>query len=296
MTQTPLLTRAVSDPCTPLRILASCADGPGIVAEVSSSFAAIGANIRESSQFTTGPSDGRLFLRIVVDMPLSAVGKANEAMRRIATQFAMDYRLWPEDQRKRMVVLCSTADHCLLELLWRSQTGDLPVDIPLVISNHRVLESAVAQFDVPFVHVPAVSGDRAHSEKAILDLIQQSGADFVALARYMQILTDQFLNDASVPIINIHHSLLPAFVGAQPYKRAYERGVKIIGATAHYATPELDAGPIIAQDVDHVGHNEDVPALQRRGKNIESTVLARAVGLHIQDRVQVHENRTIIHA
>ncbi|MFE4667010.1 formyltetrahydrofolate deformylase [Streptomyces sp. NPDC056716] len=291
---TPIRSATARDRTT-LRLRASCDDGPGIVAAISSALAELGANIRESSQFSTDPRGGRFFLRLVVDVPTGEADRARERMGEIAGDLKMDHQIWPAHRRKRMAVLCSRGDHCVLDLLWRTRNADLEADIPVVISNHDRLRDQVEHFGVPFVHIPASPADREKSEAAILDALREADVDFVVLARYMQILTDGFLERVGVPVINIHHSLLPAFVGAQPYRRAYERGVKVIGATAHYATPELDAGPIIAQDVEQVGHTDNAAALQKRGKDIEREVLARAVALHIEDRVQVHENRTIIH-
>jgi formyltetrahydrofolate deformylase len=213
----------------------------------------------------------------------------------VAHDLKMDLEVWPAARRKRVALMCSTADHCVLDLLWRAQTGDLGADIPIVISNHDKLRSQVEAFGVPFVHIPATPANRRDAEMQILARLVEARVDLVVMARYMQILTDDFLLDLGTPVINIHHSLLPAFIGAEPYRRAYERGVKIIGATAHYATPELDEGPIIAQGVENVEHTDDAAAMQRRGKNIERTVLANAVALHVEDRVHVHANRTIIH-
>ncbi|MGW6459378.1 formyltetrahydrofolate deformylase [Streptomyces sp. NPDC055078] len=283
-----------SQPSTTLRIRASCDDRPGIIAKLSTALTGLGCNIRESHQFSTDPGEGAFFLRLVVDTPGDLADSVIERVEQVAAELKMEYRIWPADRRKRMAVLCSTADHCVLDLLWRSQNEDLHADIPVVISNHDKLRAAVEDFGVPYHHVPA-DPDRARSESRILHLLREAEVDFVVLARYMQILTDGFLDRVGVPVINIHHSLLPAFVGAQPYRRAYERGVKVIGATAHYATPELDAGPIIAQDIEHVGHTDDAATMARRGKNIERAVLARAVELHAEDRVHVHQNRTIIH-
>jgi formyltetrahydrofolate deformylase len=280
---------------TTLRLLASCLDSPGIVAALTSDLADVGANIRELSQFITDANNGTFFLRLMVDVPGSSVHRAESAIQRASVNFGMEYSLWPTSRRKRMAILCSTGDHCVLDLLWRAQNGDLAVDVPVVISNHELLREPVQRFDVPFVHVPATAANRTQAEARLLDVVRTHHVDFVVLARYMQILTDDFLHHVGCPVINIHHSLLPAFIGAQPYQRAFERGVKIIGATAHYATPELDAGPIIEQDVEHVGHTDDAAAMQRRGKNLERTVLARAVALHVEDRVHVHHNRTILH-
>ncbi|WP_051792128.1 formyltetrahydrofolate deformylase [Amycolatopsis jejuensis] len=278
-----------------LRIRASCADRPGLVSALSTALSELGCNIRESSQFSTEPEGGAFFLRLVVDVRPGKADAVHARLAQLAETLDLEYQVWPAARRKRMAVLCSTSDHCVLDLLWRARNDDLAVDIPLVISNHDKLRSAAEHFGVPYHYVPADPENRKRPEAQILDLLRESAVDFVVLARYMQILTDDFLDRARVPVINIHHSLLPAFVGAQPYRRAYERGVKIIGATAHYATPELDAGPIIAQDVEHVGHTDDAATMAKRGKNIERTVLARAVELHVEDRVHVHRNRTIIH-
>jgi len=187
----------------------------------------------------------------------------------------------------------SREDHCLLDLLWRWRRRELHCEIALVISNHTDSASDVATFGVRYEHVPVVKGEKPAAEATMLELL--SGQfDLVVLARYMQILSGDFLRGVGCPVINIHHSFLPAFAGADPYRRAQERGVKVIGATAHYVTEELDAGPIIEQDVTRVTHREGVDALVRIGRDVERTVLARAVNLHLEDRVLVHENRTVV--
>ncbi|WP_240437502.1 formyltetrahydrofolate deformylase [Sciscionella marina] len=289
------VTNAATRRCARMRIRVTGGDRPGLVATLTGVLHEQGGNIRESSQFSTDPDDGAFFLRMVVDVSHDTVDAFSERVRQVVAELGMTCELRSADRRKRMVVLCSTGDHCVLDLLWRTQTDDLHADVPLVVSNHDKLRTPVEQFDVPFYYVPADPTDRSRSERRILDLIGSADADVVVLARYMQILSEDFLQHLGVPVINIHHSLLPAFVGAQPYRRAYERGVKIIGATAHYATPELDAGPIIAQGVENVGHTADAAAMAKLGRNVEQTVLARAVRLHVDDRVQVHRNRTIIH-
>jgi formyltetrahydrofolate deformylase len=185
-----------------------------------------------------------------------------------------------------MAVLVSREDHCLLDLLWRHRRGELDAEIPLVASNHPDHAADVAGFGIPYHHVPHPN------EPELLELLR--GADLVVLARYMRILSGEFLDRLAVPVINIHHSFLPAFAGASPYQRAFERGVKIIGATAHYVTEELDAGPIIEQDVARVSHRESPETMMRLGRDIERTVLARAVGWHLADRVLVHGNRTVV--
>lgn len=194
---------------------------------------------------------------------------------------------------KRMAILVSTSDHCLLELLWRHRRGELPVSIPMVISNHTNTAEDVRSFGVPFFHVPSAGPDKSAAEDEILKLLA-GNVDFVVLARYMQILSPEFLDRAGVPLINIHHSFLPAFVGAAPYRKAKERGVKLIGATSHYVTKDLDEGPIIEQDVARVTHAHSAADLQARGAYVERAVLSRAVQWHAEDRIIRHGNQTIV--
>ena len=205
----------------------------------------------------------------------------------------MDVRFAYASERKRVALLASREDHCLLDLLWRRRRGELDADVVAVVSNHPEHAADVAGFGVPFHHVPVPPGGKDEAEARMLELLAGE-VDLVVLARYMQILSRGFLDRLGVPVINIHHSFLPAFVGADPYRRARERGVKIIGATAHYVTEELDAGPIIEQDVARVSHRESVEQLERIGRDIERVVLARAVNWHLEDRVLVHENRTVV--
>jgi formyltetrahydrofolate deformylase len=212
----------------------------------------------------------------------------------VGERFAMDVQFTRADVPKRMAILVSREEHCLLDLLWRRRRGDLFAEIPLVISNHEDARGDVEAFGVPFVHIPNTRTRRAEAEEAMLE--QLAGVDLVVLARYMQILSGDFLARLGAPMINIHHSFLPAFAGAAPYERAFERGVKIIGATAHYVTEELDAGPIIEQDVERVTHADDVQALRRVGADIERSVLARAVRWHLEDRVVLDGSRTIVFA
>jgi formyltetrahydrofolate deformylase len=204
----------------------------------------------------------------------------------------MSWRLWDTAQRKRLAILVSRYDHCLLDLLWRWQRGEIEADVVVVASNHPDLRGAVEGFGLPYHHVP-VNDSKAESEAELLKLLKD-GCDLVVLARYMQLLSKEFLDHVGVPLINIHHSFLPAYPGAEPYERARERGVKLIGATAHYVTEELDAGPIIEQDVIRVSHRDHVETLRRRGADIERTVLARAVEWHCEDRVLVHGNTTVV--
>ncbi|HWV48990.1 MAG TPA: formyltetrahydrofolate deformylase, partial [Microbacterium sp.] len=269
------------------RLLIACDDQPGIVAAVAGVLAEHGANIISLDQHSTDSEGGRFFQRTVIHLPgLSAARPALEAsIQDVADRFGMEWSLHDVSRRKRVAIFVSKYDHCLMELLWRAQRGQLDIDITMVISNHPDLAESVRNFGVPFVHIP--SGDKQTMEQRQLDLLQ-GNVDLVVLARYMQILTDTFIEQLGAPVINIHHSFLPAFIGANPYARAKERGVKLIGATAHYATADLDEGPIIEQDVTRVTHSESAAELQSRGADVERLVLARAVQWHAEDRVIVH--------
>jgi formyltetrahydrofolate deformylase len=280
------------------RLLVSSADRRGIVAAVSALLARHGANIVESDQHSTHPTDGRFFMRMVFDLPdlAARLGELREAFERdVAVPFEMAWRIVPVGERRRMVVLASREPHCLLDLLWRHRSGELDVDVPCVISNHPDHREAVEALGLLYVHVPVAPGTKPKSEREILDLVRGE-ADFAVLARYMQILSGAFLDEVAMPIINIHHSFLPAFAGAQPYRQAFERGVKIIGATAHYVTEELDAGPIIEQDVVRVTHRAGIDELARLGADIERIVLARAVRWHIEDRIIADGGKTVVFA
>jgi formyltetrahydrofolate deformylase len=278
------------------RLLISCADRPGIVAAVSRFLAGAGANIVSSSQHSTGPQGGQFFMRMEFILALDAQARTafeDEFARCVGDEFEMTWSMWDAARRRRVAILVSRREHCLLDLLWRWRSGELPADIALVVSNHPDLQSDVEAFGLPFRHVATAAGNRAASERQLLELLA-GRVDLVVLARYMQILSGEFLAQLRSPVINIHHSFLPAFAGAEPYQRAKERGVKLIGATAHYVTEELDAGPIIEQDVIRVAHRDDVQTLVRRGADIERTVLARAVQWHCEDRVLVHAGTTIV--
>jgi len=278
------------------RLLISCPDRPGIVAAVSGFLFAHGANIVSSDQHSLDPEGGRFFMRMEFTTEAADLGReelGTEFAREVGDGLGMDWRLSFADTPKRMAVLVSGQEHCLLELLWRNRRGELDARIELVASNHPDLEPDVAAFGIPFHHVPVTPGDKPGAERALLELLA-GRIDVVVLARYMQILSGDFLERVNAPLINIHHSFLPAFAGADPYRRAERRGVKIIGATAHYVTEELDAGPIIHQDVAHVSHRDGVPELERLGADIERAVLARAVKLHVDDRVLVHEGKTVV--
>ena len=275
------------------RLLITCPDRHGIVAAVAGFLAAGGANIVHSDQHSTDPEGGMFFMRMAFtgQAPIDALGAAFG--EEIAARFGMDWRLEDAARPKRVAILVSREDHCLLDLLWRRGRGELHADLGLVISNHPDHAEAVASFRVPYEHVPVTAGEKERAEQRMLELLG-GRFDLVVLARYMQILSRGFLEGVGAPLINIHHSFLPAFAGAHPYQQAYDRGVKVIGATAHYVTEELDAGPIIEQDVAHVTHRDDVGSLTRIGRDIERTVLARAVARHLEDRVLVHEGRTVV--
>ncbi|MDR4998273.1 formyltetrahydrofolate deformylase [Brevibacillus sp. FSL K6-0770] len=276
------------------RMLISCPDRAGIVAAVSNFLFQQGANIVQSDQYTTDPETGRFFMRIEFD--LINLEERFEAIKaefsQVAESFSMDWSLVEANKRKKVALFVSKEDHCLLELLWRWKSGELHADISVVVSNHPDMQETVESFGIPYRCIPVMKDNKPQAEQEQLEAAE--GVDLIVLARYMQILSPRFLTDYAMRIINIHHSFLPAFVGAKPYEQAYRRGVKLIGATAHYVTEELDAGPIIEQDVQRVSHQEDVEALKQLGRQVERTVLARAVRWHLEDRVLVYGNKTIV--
>jgi formyltetrahydrofolate deformylase len=215
------------------------------------------------------------------------------AFAELAERFSMDWRISYARHRRRVALMASRADHCLLDLLWRWRRGELDMETICVISNHDLLRDEVEALGVPFLHFPVTQETKPQAEARVLDALAGE-ADLVVLARYMQILSRDFLARVGCPVINIHHSFLPAFAGAEPYRHAYERGVKLIGATAHYVTEDLDEGPIIEQDVERVGHRYTVEDLERVGRDLERIVLARAVRREVDDQILVHEGRTIV--
>jgi formyltetrahydrofolate deformylase len=277
-----------------MRLVVSCADRPGIVAAVSRFLFEAGANIVRSDQYSSDPEGGTFFLRTEFTLESAALDGLGERFGlSVAEPMRMTWRLWNSGRPKRVAVLVSREDHCLHELLWRWRRGELDAEVVLVASNHSSLRDAVAAYGLPYHHVPVSAGAKSAAEAELLTVLA-GRCDLVVLARYMQILSGDFLDGVGVPLINIHHSFLPAFAGAEPYRRARERGVKLIGATAHYVTEELDAGPIIEQDVIRVRHDHDVAMLTRLGADIERTVLARAVRWHCEDRVLRHGNTTVV--
>ena len=277
-------------------LLIRCADRPGIVAAVSTFLFRHGANVVDLDQHSTEELPGTYFMRLEfqtegLDRPLDRLGELFGA--EVGTPMGMEWRLASHAERRRVAVLVSRHDHVLLELLWNWRRGDLRVDVPLVLSNHPDLGPSVESFGVPFLHVPNTSGTREEAEARMVAALEGK-VDLLVLARYMQVLSPGFVDRFAGRIINIHHSFLPAFAGADPYRQAYERGVKIVGATAHYVTAVLDAGPIIDQDVARVSHRDSVEDLRALGRDLERRVLARAVRWHCEDRVLVHGNKTIV--
>jgi formyltetrahydrofolate deformylase len=278
-----------------LRLLISCEDRPGIVAAVSGYLAESGANIVRSDQYSTELGGGNFFMRIELTLPSGSYASFAEGFgMTVAEPLHLTWRLWDAARPKRVAILVSRMDQCLLELLWRWRRGELDADIVLVASNHEDLRADVEGFfSLPYYHVPVPKDGKPEAEAKLLELLE-GNCDLVVLARYMQILSGDFLEKVGVPVINIHHSFLPAFAGASPYAQARERGVKLIGATAHYVTEELDAGPIIEQDVVRVSHRDGIAALTREGSYVERAVLARAVQLHCEDRVLRNGNTTVV--
>ncbi|HEX6470069.1 MAG TPA: formyltetrahydrofolate deformylase [Streptosporangiaceae bacterium] len=279
------------------RLLVACPDRPGIVAAISRFLYENGANILESQQYSTDPFGGTFFLRIEFhrDGLSDRLDDMRAGFQGLSDGFSMRWKMTRAAELKRMAIFVSKADHVLQELLWRVHSGELNTDITMVVSNHSDLADTVTTWGIPFHHVPVTKEAKAEAESAQLELLD-GAVDVVVLARYMQILSPAFLAKFTEPIINIHHSFLPAFKGANPYQAAHERGVKLIGATAHYVTAELDAGPIIEQDIVRVDHRQTAADLRRLGRHVERAVLARAVAWHLDDRVIVHQNKTIVFA
>ncbi|MGH0036652.1 MAG: formyltetrahydrofolate deformylase [Myxococcota bacterium] len=278
-----------------MTLLVCCPDRRGLVAALAQLLYGHGANILDADQHTDAIA-GQFFQRIHFDAAEIHTDRLalERAIAEVAERFEMRWALHEARTRKRVALFVSKFDHCFYDLLMRHRAGELPCEIPLVVSNHPDLESIAAQFDIPFHVFPITRDDKREQEERELALLKESEIDLVVLARYMQVLSNEFIEHYPARIINIHHSFLPAFMGGRPYHKAHERGVKLIGATAHYATADLDEGPIIDQDVIRASHRDSVSDLVRKGRDVERIVLARAVRWHLEDRVLVYGNKTVV--
>ena len=277
------------------RLLITCADRSGIVQAVSGYLYHQGANITALDQYATEAQGGTYFMRVEFEVNQLEVRRESLSQSfadTVANRYEMSWQLTVVSDTKKVGVLVSKYDHALLELLWRHARGLLPCDITHVVSNHEDLREAVTGFGIPYTVVKVTKENKADAENQIHEIM--AGNDLLILARYMQILSCEFVEKWPMKVINIHHSFLPAFVGADPYRQAYDKGVKLIGATAHYVTAELDQGPIIEQGVERVSHRYSVADLRELGEDVERNVLARAVRWHLEDRVIVHGNKTIV--
>jgi formyltetrahydrofolate deformylase len=276
-------------------LLVSCADRHGLVAALAQVLTGHGSNILEADQHRSEQA-GQFFQRIRFDLSelLTDRGTLERALNEVARRFGMDLRLYYDAVIPRLAIFVSQYDHCLFDLLWRHRSGELKCSIPLIISNRDDLAEAVAPMGIPFVIFPIGPHDKHEQEAKEIELLEQHHVDVIVLARYMQILSPSFIERFRHRVINIHHSFLPAFAGGKPYHQAAERGVKLIGATAHYATESLDEGPIIEQDVIRTTHKDSIRDLIRKGRDVERNVLGRAVRWHLEHRVLVHQNRTVV--
>ena len=278
-----------------ITLLISCPDQPGIVAAVSRFIFEHKGNIFQSDQHSTDLHDGTFFMRVSCTEDSFTLRQSDliSEFAPIAENFQMQWSVHYSQRPKRAAVLVSKFDHCLTDLLWRWNSGELAMEIPCILSNHPDLEPIAQRYHIPYYHFPIQKEHRQEDQMHMLEFLSGK-VDFLVLARYMQILEPCFVNVYPHKIINIHHSFLPAFIGANPYQQAFERGVKIIGATAHYITENLDEGPIIAQDVIHCNHRDTLDDMVRKGRDVERRVLAEAVRLHTEDRVLMYQNKTIV--
>lgn len=273
-------------------LIFSCRDRIGIVRTLSRFFSEEGANITAADQYSTDPEGGTFFIRMECSFAEDrTLAEVQERFAPVATELDAGWEMFEKEMPLRMGILVSRADHCLHELLYHWYSGDINVTIPFVISNHSIHKALAGHYGIPYYHIPATAEDRKEGD--ILRLVQGK-TDFLVLARYMQILSAEFIRSYAHPIINIHHSFLPSFKGADPYRQAFDRGVKLIGATAHYVTTELDEGPIISQAVKAVTHRDNVDTLRQKGKMIEKDVLVDAVKLHLQHRIIQFKHKTIV--
>jgi formyltetrahydrofolate deformylase len=277
------------------RLLIACPDARGIVAAVARFISEHGGNLLDSDQHTDR-EHGEFFMRVEFDLAGCDLDADNfaAAWSPLAERHAMTWRIRFNGRPMRAAILVGALPHCLHDLLWRCEAGELPIEVPAIISNHEALRPIADHARIPFHHLPIESGGKSDQEAAIRAVLEQQRIDLVVLARYMQVLSPAFVAGWEHRIINIHHSFLPAFAGGDPYRQAYDRGVKLIGATSHYVTEVLDEGPIIAQDVAQVSHRCSVDDLKRVGRDLERTVLARAVRAHIHDRVLVSQHKTVV--
>ncbi|MDG5816923.1 formyltetrahydrofolate deformylase [Chitinispirillales bacterium ANBcel5] len=276
-------------------LLIQCYDQQGIVAKVSDCIFKNGANIIQSDQHSTDPQGGHFFMRIEFCFDTDIINKdeLKKQFGELAKTIDAKWQIHFTTSVMKMGVLVSKQDHCLYDLLYRWKSGDISVNIPFIISNHLKAKELADQFSVPFYHFPIDSSNKEEQEKKILNLVNNS-TDFLVLARYMQILSEQFLTDYKKDVINIHHSFLPSFKGANPYKQAYERGVKVIGATAHFVTSDLDEGPIIEQVVEPVSHRDNEQSMRKKGKNLEKAALSNAVTHYLEHKIIRYQNRTVV--
>jgi len=275
-------------------LILKCPDKRGIVTAVAGTLADLDCNIEESSQFGD-PDTGHFFMRLHFSAPANTLlEKLRERFRPLARRYSMWWEMRPQNQKTRVMIMVSKQDHCLADLLYRWRIGSLPIEITCVVSNHETCRQIVEREGLAYECLPISKSSKNKQEKAVRDIIEKDQIDLIILARYMQILSNRFANDYLGRIINIHHSFLPSFKGARPYHQAHARGVKIIGATAHYVTPDLDEGPIIEQETERVSHNMSANELVVAGREIERRVLARAVKYHIEQRALINESKTVI--
>ncbi|ERP86729.1 MAG: formyltetrahydrofolate deformylase [Alcanivoracaceae bacterium] len=286
----------IDNDATTARLLVTCPDKPGIISAVSTFLFNHGANITDFDQHSSDAHGGTFFLRLefqTPDLDCSRDALRNNFATRVAEPYGMQWQISYASEKKRMAVLVSRHDHVLMDLLWRTSRGDLPATIPMVISNHDDLRDEVERFGIEYHHIPVTADNKAEAEAEALRLLE-GRVDVVVLARYMQILSPDFVSNYPHRVINIHHSFLPAFVGANPYQQAHDKGVKLIGATSHYVTADLDQGPIIEQNVQRVSHRHSAAELKSLGQDVERQVMLRAVRWHLEDRVIVDGNKTVV--
>ena len=272
-----------------------CVDAPGVIHSMASALLRAQGNILEQAQFTD-EATGKFSMRTRFETPLQKLEEVRSLLTTEVSKFDPIITLRREDERRRALIMVSQQDHCLADLLYRHANGELPIDIPVIVSNHENCRALAHQYNIPFVYIPVSNSNKMDAERELMDLIDEHSIDVVVLARYMQILSNDFCSTLEGRIINIHHSFLPGFKGARPYQQAYDRGVKLIGATAHFVTADLDEGPIIEQDVHRVQHNHSALDLAEIGRDVERRVLARAVRLYSEDRVLLDDQRTVIFA